>query len=119
MIAELLCRSAAAFFGPSARNAQQRQHAGGNCRSQLFEHRELAGVDQLGDFLGQVLADAFDLGRSRLGSASDVGERLGKSLSLRARVAIRAHAERIGVLKLQQVGDFVERGGNVAVGHAV
>ena len=52
----------------------------------------------------------------RSGIGRDVGQRFRQIANPPRRVAIRPHAERVGVLKLQQVGDLVERGGNVAVG---
>ena len=99
-------------------NADQRQHAAGNLRPQLLEHRDRAGVEQLADLLGQVLADAFDVGQVAVRIGRDVGERLGQVADPPRRVAIGPHAKRIGVLELEQVGDFVEGGGDVAVVHA-
>ena len=108
-----LCRP----LGPQARHAEDRQHAFGNLGQQLFEHRQRAGLDQRGHFLGQVLADALDVGQRPLGIGHDVGRRFGKIVDRPRRVAIGADAERIGALELQQVGNLLENGGDFVVGH--
>ena len=102
---------------PQARHAEDGQHAFGNLGQQLVEHRQRAGLDQRGDLLGQILADALDVGQRPLGIGHDVGRRFGQIVDRPRGVAIGPDAERIRPLKLQQVGNLLENGGDFGIGH--
>ncbi len=93
------------------------KHALGNLGQELIEHRQRAGIDQGGHFLGQVLADALDFGQRALGIGHDVGGRFGQIMDGPGRVAIGADPKRVGALELQKVGDVFEDGGDFVVGH--
>ena len=56
--------------------------------------------------------------KSRVGIGRDLCQRLGEIGDSPRRVAIRPHAERVGVLEFEQIGDFVEDRANIAVVHA-
>ncbi len=105
------------LLGTEPGNSQERHHARRHRGAELFEHGELARLHQLGDLLGQVLANAFDVGDIAFGIGDDPLERLGIVAHLAGRVAIRPHAKRVGALEFQQVGHFVKRGGDIAVVH--
>ncbi len=90
----------------------------GTCGAEFFEHRQLAGGCQRGDLLGQVLADALDVGQFRAaGRPRSRPTGSGRSRIVAGRVAIGPDAERVGPLEFQEVGDLVEGGGDFGIGH--
>ena len=98
-------------------HAEDGQDALGNLGEQLIEHRQRAGLDERNDFGRQILADPLDLANRTLGIGHDIGRRLGQIGERSRRIAIRPNPKRIGSLKLEQVGDLLENGGEVGVGH--
>ena len=111
-------KRAAAFFGPMPGMRTIASTPPGISDRSSSSIADRAGFEQLFDFLGQVFADAVDVGEVRVRIGGHVGQRLGEIGDPPGRVAIGAHAKRVGVLELEQVGDFVESGGDVAVVHA-
>ncbi len=104
---------------PQPRNTKQEKDTGRNFQPQLFEQRHLAGVDELRDFFGQVLADAANIGQPPLGIAGDRGQRFTMVAGHARGIAISAHPKGVFALELEQVGHFVERVGNLGIGHLV
>jgi len=104
-------------LGPQAGDAQYGQHTLGHFGHQFVEHGQRASFDQLGDFLGQVLADSLDVGQLPLRIAHDLGDRLGEVADRACGIAIGAHPKRIRPLEFQQIGDLVELVGCFGIGH--
>ena len=50
------------LFGTEAGNSHDREHAFGRFRTQFVEHRQRAGVHERDDLVGQISADAFQIG---------------------------------------------------------
>ena len=101
-----------------AGNAQQRGYGGRHLLALPFQELAFAGAHDLVDLLGEILADAGNVGEC--GALLDQGHEVRPQLADRARrVAIGAYAERVGALDVEQVGDLVEDGadGGVESGH--
>ncbi len=105
------------FFGAQARDAHQLQNAGGDLRFQLVQQRDAAGVDQRNDLVGQVAADAFDFGQFGRRVRGHASQRLGPLPHRPGSAAIGSHAKRVGRLEFQEIGDQVQRVGNLGVVH--
>ncbi len=100
---------------PEAGHAENRQHALRDFAVQIFEHWQRAGLHEHGCLFGQVLADALDVHQRAVGIGHDVGHRFRQFRDCSGGVAIRAHAKGVRPLKLQEVGDLLESGGNFVV----
>ncbi len=91
----------------------------GRAAGDLVQQLEMAGLDQLGDLAGQILADARQL--AQILSRRDHGGGGARKVLDRPRgVAVGAHAERVGALDLQQIRQTVEGRGDLGVvkGHS-
>ena len=104
-------------FGPETGNAQQVEQPRGELARELFAERQLPRGDDVRDLLGQVLADAGDVGQVLGPRLHQIGDRLGEIPNRTGRVAVRPHPERIRVLDLEEVRDLVEQAGDVGVLH--
>src|SRR5207253_7663858 len=113
---ELLVKDLDAL-GTEAGNAQQIEQSGRQLRRQLFPKRQLAGRDDIADLLGQIFADAGDLGQVFGRRAHQLGDRLRKIAYGAGRVAVGAHPERVRALDLEEIRHFVEQAGDVGVLH--
>ncbi len=69
------------------------------------------------DFFGQVFADARQIGQFAIGIGGDFFQRLVQIVNRAGGVLIGAHAEGIGRLEFQDVGDELESGGDFGVVH--
>ena len=98
-------KSMAARFGPRPGTRIIASTDSGTCCLSSSSMASLPVVDQGGDLLGQVLADALDVGQLAAGIGDDFGHRLGQVADRAGRVAIGADAERIRPLEFQDVGD--------------
>ena len=98
-------------LGSQARHAEYGQHAFGNFGQKFFEHGQRAGLHQSGDFFGQILADALDIGKRAIRIGHDIGRRFGQIVNRARGVAIGPDPKRIRALELQQIGDMLENGG--------
>src|SRR5690606_11348639 len=78
---------------------------------------ELAGLDELGDVAGHVLADVGETGEVGV-LADEAGEGLRVALDELRGAAVGAHAEGVRALDVEQVGDLVQRACDVDVLHA-
>src|SRR5437867_2379810 len=87
-------------LGPEPGNAQQVQQSRGQLARELFAERQLTGGDDGRDLLGQVVADAGDVGQVFGPGAHQIGDRLGEIPNGAGGVAVGAHPERIRVLDL-------------------
>ena len=84
---------------------------------EFLQHLQLAGRHQGRDLLGQVLADALEVGQLAAGICDDFRRRLGQVADRAGRVAIGADAERIRPLEFEDVGDGIEGVGNFGISH--
>jgi hypothetical protein len=101
---------------PQSRDAQQLGDARRSALAQLLS--QLAGAARR-DFthLGQqVVADARQLGQ-RLALGQLRGDVQPQPPDQARRVAVGAHAKRVAVLQLEQIGDLLEHAGDVGVVH--
>src|SRR4029077_16219443 len=104
-------------LGPESGDAQQVQESCGQLARELLLERQLTGGDDGRDLLGQVVADAGDVGQVFGPGAHQIGERLGEIPNGARGVAVRAHSERIRVLDLEEICHLVEQPGDVGILH--
>ena len=104
-------------FRSEAGHAEDRQHALRGFRGANLRASAASRSDERCRLLGQILADALDVRERSVGIGHDVGHRFRQFRDCPGGVAIRAHAKGVRPLKLQQVGDFLENGGDFVVGH--
>ena len=106
------------LLGSQARDPQHRHHASGNLFTEFIELIQLAGLDDRGDLLGQVLADPRQFLGRPLGILNQQRDGLGERLDRPRSVAVGADPERVGPLDLQEVGQVNQHSRDVRVAHA-
>ena len=108
-------RAAPTVFGPDALQVEQVEDRGGNSCEQLLVVGNRAGLDELADLRGEVLADA---GNARGAAAGVRSASRSASVSDGFRgVAVRANLERVLALDLEQVADLGQDAGDGEVVH--
>ena len=111
----------AAVFGPSPGRRMNSTTSGGIVARRFGERLDLALLDDLDDLLLDRLADPLELLRAAV--ERELRDRAGRLAHPRRCAAVGEHAERLGPLELQQVGEQVELVRNLGVprqgGHEV
>ena len=105
------------LLGTQPRHPHELEDDGWNLPLQFVEQRQAAGVEQRADLGGEVCAHALDVGERAGRISPHGGQRLHHRTDGAGRVAVGPHAKDVASLILDQVGDVVEDGGDVGIGH--
>jgi hypothetical protein len=101
-------------LGPEARQAHDRDQADRDPRAQLDQGRDVAGLVERQHLLLERLADARQLGDAAV--AGERGDRHGGVAHRAGGVAVSDHSVLHRAVELVEVGQLLERGGDLAVG---
>ena len=105
------------LLGAKPGHTHQLEHDGRHLSLELREQGQLASVEQGLDLAREVGADALEIGEGSSRIGPHRRQRLHHAADHPGGVAVGPHAKHVAPLKLQEVGDVVEDGGDVGIRH--